>query len=94
MFLGRNAGLGLSSAKELSSLSNKQLGLTDSSQARLAETKANKSAVLKDRVLWSQQFAVFFHLLGLPLLLSVSLHTWTYSAIMLTWSSSPINSPS
>jgi hypothetical protein len=53
MFLGRNAGLGLSSAKELSSLSNKQLGLTDravSSQARLAETKVNKSAVLKDRV--------------------------------------------
>ena len=52
MFLGRNAGLGLSSAKELSSLSNKQLELTDravSSQTRLAETKANKSAVLKDR---------------------------------------------
>ena len=52
MFLGRNAGLGLSSTKELSLLSNKQLGLTDravSSQARLAETKANKSAVLKDR---------------------------------------------
>ncbi|CAL8268065.1 unnamed protein product [Boreogadus saida] len=50
MFFGRNAGLGLSNAKELSSFSNKQLGLTDravSSPARLAETKANKSAVFK-----------------------------------------------
>ena len=52
MFFGRNAGLGLSNAKELSSFSNKQLGLTDravSSLARLAETKANKSAVLNDK---------------------------------------------
>ena len=52
MFFGRNAGLGLSNAKELSSFSNKQLRLTDravSSLARLAETKANKSAVLNDR---------------------------------------------
>ncbi|KAK0154776.1 hypothetical protein N1851_002909 [Merluccius polli] len=52
MFLGRNAGLGLSSTKELSLLSNGQLGLTDravSSLARLAETNASKSAVLKDR---------------------------------------------
>jgi len=44
--------LGLNSAKELSPLSNRQLGLTEkavSSPARLADTKASKSADLKTR---------------------------------------------
>jgi len=41
----RNNGLGLCGAKELSPLSNKQLGLTD----RAVNSPASKSGVLKDK---------------------------------------------
>ena len=52
MFLGWKAGLGVNSTKKLSSLSTRQLGLTDwlaNSLVRLAETKASKGAILEDK---------------------------------------------
>ncbi|CAL8404022.1 unnamed protein product [Boreogadus saida] len=42
MVFGRNAGLGLSNAKELSSFSNKQLGLTDRADQPLRSQTNNR----------------------------------------------------